>query len=359
MAESTEQDVKLCPEINLQHALKGDTMRRDGRRSDILGFTLLVGTLVILLFGAINASAEVEEVNYRLKWLINMSTVGDVYAQVNGFFKKEGLAVDVKPGGPERDAIRELELGYAQFGVASADQVIRALEKGSPLVVIAQLFQVNPLHWIYRSDKISINTLADLKGKILGVTFGKNDEIIMRTLMAQAGLTEGDVRLFSVRLDYTPFFSGSVDLWPVYINTQGVDIGGKMKAAGEEIAFFNPSDFGVRFVANSVITSARMISERPDTVRRFIRGLLRGWQVSLAPQNAAKAVETVRMFDKDTGEATMQAQLDATRPLVQPDADTPIGTIDTKAWQQTEAIMLEHKQIAKPVNVLKYIQEVR
>jgi NitT/TauT family transport system substrate-binding protein len=333
-------------------------MRRSGI-TGIMGFTIMVGALAVLLFVAANASAAEEHINYRLKWLINMSTVGDVYAQVNGFFEKEGLAVDVKPGGPERDAIRELELGYAQFGVASADQVIRALEKGSPLVVIAQLFQVNPLHWIYRHDKITINKLDDLKGKVLGVTFGKNDEIIMRTLMAQAGLGENDVRLFSVRLDYTPFYSGSVDLWPVYINTQGVDIGSKMKAAGEQIAFFNPSDFGVRFVANSVITSARMISEQPDTVRRFARGLLKGWQVSLDPANAAKAIETVRMFDKDTAEPTMQAQLDATRPLIQPDAGTRIGAIDAKAWQQTEAIMLAHKQIARPVDVLKHIQEIR
>lgn len=322
-----------------------------------MGFTIMVSAFATLAFWTVNASAAEEHVNYRLKWLINMSTVGDVYAQVNGFFEKEGLSVDVKAGGPERDAIRELELGYAQFGVASADQVIRALEKGSPLVVIAQLFQVNPLQWIYRSDKITIKTLADLKGKVLGVTFGKNDEIIMRTLMVQAGLGESDVRLFSVRLDYTPFFNGSVDLWPVYINTQGVDIGNKMKAAGEKIAFFNPSDFGVRFVANSVITSTRMISDKPDTVRRFARGLLKGWQVSLEPKNAAKAIETVRLFDKDTDESTMQSQLDTTRPLVQPDAGTRIGAIDTKAWQQTEAIMLEHKQIARPVNVVDFLQE--
>ena len=135
--------------------------------------------------------------DYRLKWLINMSTVGDVYALAQGYFKEAGMEVDVKPGGPERDAIRELELGYAQFGVASADQVIWALEKGSPIVVTAQLFQVNPLHWIYRQKKMTIQDLSDLKGKTLGVTFGKNDEIIMRTLLSRAGIREKEVRLFS------------------------------------------------------------------------------------------------------------------------------------------------------------------
>ncbi|MBI5896144.1 MAG: ABC transporter substrate-binding protein [Desulfobacterales bacterium] len=77
--------------------------------------------LAFLLCGV--APAE-QKVAYRLKWLINMSTVGDILADSMGFFKQAGLAVELKAGGPERDAIRELELGYADFGVASADQVI-------------------------------------------------------------------------------------------------------------------------------------------------------------------------------------------------------------------------------------------
>ena len=136
---------------------------------------------------------ENEEVAYRLKWLFNVSVVGDLWADVNGNFAKNGLKVAVKAGGPERDAIKELELGRAQFGVASADQVIRAVSKGAPIVVLAQLFQVNPLHWIYRPDKCILHTPQDLKGKTIGITYGGNDETIMRALLAKYGITEGQV----------------------------------------------------------------------------------------------------------------------------------------------------------------------
>ena len=63
-----------------------------------------------------------ERVSYRLKWLFNISVVGDLYANEHGMFADKGLSVDIKAGGPERDAIKELEIGRAQFGVASADQ---------------------------------------------------------------------------------------------------------------------------------------------------------------------------------------------------------------------------------------------
>jgi NitT/TauT family transport system substrate-binding protein len=147
-----------------------------------------------------------EKVAYRLKWLINASTAGDVFALDQGFFSKQGMQVAVKAGGPERDAVRELELGYAQFGVASADQVIRALAKGAKVVVLAQLFQVNPLQWIYRADDLSLKRIQDLAGQTVGITYGGNDETIMRALLATVGLDDNQVRLASVRYDYTPFF---------------------------------------------------------------------------------------------------------------------------------------------------------
>lgn len=327
--------------------LKAFRLSSLGRRVGLMACA--AGLASFLVCGA--ASAAEQKVAYRLKWLINMSTVGDVLADSLGFFKQAGLAVEIKAGGPERDAIRELELGYAQFGVASADQVIQAAAKGAPVVVVAQLFQVNPLQWIYFQDAVRLDSPADLKGKRIGVTFGKNDEIIMRTLLARAGIAEGQVRLESVRLDYTPFYKRQVDLWPVYANTQAVEIGRRLTQAGERIGFFNPGDFGVRFVANSVVTSERLVAENPELVKRFVAALMQGWRAALDPANTETAIFQVRRHDPDTPVDLLRDQLEATRRLVQPAAGTPVGRIDLPAWEQTEQIMLACGQITRPVKV--------
>ncbi len=323
---------------------------------------MLKRTAVIVLLCSLAIWADLrpanagEAVAYRLKWLINISTVGDIYALERGYFAAAGLDVTLKPGGPEHDAIRELELGHADFGVASADQIIRALEKKAPLVVLAQLFQSNPLNWIYRPGRLTIAQPGDLKGRTLGVTFGKNDEIIMRTLLQQAGIDDDQVRLFGVRLDYTPFYEGKVDLWPVYINSQGVEIADRMRRAGESIAFFNPERFGVRFVANSVVTSERLWRRKPELVRRFTGALLKGWREALDPEHDDRVIAMVRRYDPDTTPENMQAQLEATRPLIT--AGGAVGRIDREAWSQTERIMLAHRQIAAPVNVLDALRPV-
>ncbi len=315
-------------------------------------FFLISVMLFFLFFTACSEKKQpLEEVSYRLKWLFNISVVGDLWADAQGNFERNGLKVTVKPGGPEKDAIKELEIGHVQFGVASADQVIRAVSKGSPIVVLAQLFQVNPLHWIYRPDKTPLKTPQDLKGKIIGITYGGNDETIMRALLAKYNIKEDEVELFSVRYDYTPFYQGKVDLWPLYRNAQAPIIGEKLRKAGEKFDLLSPGKLGIRFVANSVVTTEKMVAEHPETVKRFKKALLQAWREALDPKNKDKAIETVLKYNPETPQEIVRKQLPATRILMLPEPDFEFGKIDVAAWKQTEQIMLAQKLIAKPVHI--------
>ncbi len=316
--------------------------------------------LLILFFVSTNGFVirnvnAFDKINYRLKWLYNTSVVGDLYALDMGFFKGAGLLVDVKAGGPERDAIRELELGRAQFGVASADQVIRAMSKGAPVIVIAQFFQENPMQFVYRKKNGPINNISDLVGKTIGITYGGNDETIMRTILLKGGIDEKKVTFFSVRYDYTPFYMGKVDVWPVYRNAQGIIIDEKLSKNGEDVQFFNPSDHGIRFVANSLVTSKKMMKEKPIIVKKFVTALLSGWNESLDFSNEEKTLRVLKKFDRDTPLTIRKKQLKITRDLIIPDKNKKLGSIDIESWKETEDIMLKQKLINKPVFVEKVL----
>ncbi|MCI5148888.1 MAG: nitrate ABC transporter substrate-binding protein [Candidatus Electrothrix sp. MAN1_4] len=304
---------------------------------------------------SVAAQAEQKKLNYRLKWIFNIGASGDIYADAAGYFTAQGLKVNVKEGSPEKNAITELELGRADFGVASADQVIRALDKGAQLIVLAQIFQVNPMQWIYRDDQPKIKTLADLRGRKIGVTFGGNDETIMRTLLIKAGIKEKEVELSGVRFDFTPFFRRKVEIWPVYQNSQGVILKEKLAQEGETVRFFNPADFGVNFVANSVVTSKKMLKEQPKIVEKFLTALMQGWTAAMNPQEKDNVLAAIKKLDKNTEDAIRKKQLAATRELVLADSQK-IGAIDVEAWKQTEAIMLQAGQIKQAVQIEKYLQ---
>ncbi len=308
---------------------------------------LLILTSLIVFSTSLQAADN--EYVYRLKWLFNSSVAGDIYADEYGYFTDAGIKVKVKEGGPGKNGINELELGQSHFAVASADQVIRALDKGADVVVLAQIFQVNPMQWIYRASHPEIKNIADLKGKNIGVTFGGNDESIMNTLFAKGGITKDDVKITGARFDFTPFLTGKVDVWPVYRNSQGVILENKLGQEGEKVRFMNPADFGVSFVANSVITSGKMIKEHPEVVDKFVQALVKGWDKAMDSSNEANSLAAIAARDKGNNDAIRKQQLEVTRALVIKDG--VFGKIDEAAWKQTEKIMLKEGQIKKAVTV--------
>lgn len=162
-------------------------------------------------------------------------------------------------------------------------------------------------------------------------------------------------------VDYTPFFQGNVDLWPIYRNAQAVIIGKRLQDAGEQIAFFNPHEAGITFVANSVITTRKMLEEYPDTVKNFMDALLTAWKESMDPANQEQVVETIHQFDLDTPMETIREQLEITRNLMLPHGDFAkggkfFGKIDTTAWKETERIMLDQKLIPEPIKIENYLK---
>ena len=78
----------------------------------------------------------------------------------------------------------------------------------------------------------------------------------------------------------------------------------------------------------------------------------------MTPANSGLAISVVQRFDRDTTRQVLQQQLNATRKLIQPHPTTVIGAIDFQGWQQTEQIMLDHRQISKPVNVVMRLKPV-
>jgi NitT/TauT family transport system substrate-binding protein len=80
--------------------------------------------------------------------------------------------------------------------------------------------------------------------------------------------------------------------------------------------------------------------------------LLSAWEFAMDPANELQVLAQIKKKDKGTKDNIRQKQLKATRPLIKPDKGTKIGIIDTRAWQQTERIMVKEKQIVAPVDVI-------
>ncbi len=68
-------------------------------QQSIIGYMIVAVVIIACICGMRTTALaqEKEEVAYRLKWLFNVSVVGDLWADVNGNFAKNGLKVAGRP----------------------------------------------------------------------------------------------------------------------------------------------------------------------------------------------------------------------------------------------------------------------
>ena len=174
----------------------------------------------------------------------------------------------------------------------SASLMAPARVQGADLVMIVSFQQKLNYRLVVRPE---IRTLADLKGKVLGVTrYGTVNDATMRLLINKLGLNpERDVTLIQVG-DSAPVvatsliagktFDGAL-LQPPYYN-KAVESGFRV--------FANMEDMDIPFQQVGLNTTQRLIARNPDVVRRVVKSIIDG--VQLIRNNPAVAKRAIGRY---------------------------------------------------------------
>ena len=309
-----------------------------------LAVVVVVGVFVYLS----NIPPASERVVLQLKWIYNAGFAGDLVAKEKGFWNEQGLDVEVRSGGVGIAPIKVVVSGDAQFGVATGDQLLLAREEDVPVVAVALAYTDNPLAWITRTSS-GIKTAKDFKGKKIGLTF-IDDEPLFNALTARVGLNpKNDVQVVPVKFDTSPFLRGEVDAFPVYRNTQGIELAAELAKQGQETHVVGVADEKVVSYSNLYFTSKNFEAKHPDIVRKFVAGVLKGW--AYAQEHPDEAAEIVAKYDRENKVDVIKQCVRATSKLVKPGASDQIGKMTEAGWQSTQQILLEAKQLKKPLDL--------
>jgi NitT/TauT family transport system substrate-binding protein len=117
-----------------------------------------------------------------------------------GFYKQEGIEVEALPSPGAVAAIQLVVGGRATAAMSNPGGPFVAIQKGSAIKFYYSA-QRGDIFGIGLPEGSGLNTLADLKGKSIGVmSFASGGTIYARGLLAQAGLTEKDYSLVEIGL---------------------------------------------------------------------------------------------------------------------------------------------------------------
>jgi NitT/TauT family transport system substrate-binding protein len=304
-----------------------------------------VASIITLALSTLCSSAFADEaVTLRLKWLNQAQFAGFYVAQQKGFYKSEGLDVNIQPGGPDFPAVQMVTGGSEQFGVTGADQILIARSKGVPVVALAVIYRRNPFV-LFSLAKSGIKAPTDYVGKNVGVKIGGNEELIYRAVLAKSEIDKTKLTEIPVKFDLTPLLAGTVDVWPGYLINEVL----AAKEKGFEVNVVYPSDYGIDLYADTLFTTEKILKEKPELAKKFVAATLKGWATAIAaPEEAAKV--TVKFGgDKLTYDHEL-AMMKASVPLLTPDSK-PVGYMDEAGWSSAQKLLLQAGFQKQPVDV--------
>ena len=177
-----------------------------------LSLMLVVGVLLSACAGSDPTATQaptptgtpvVTKVSLALDWFPNSNHAGFYMALEKGYYRDEGLEVDIfVPANPE-DVLKTVGAGRDDFGVSYQAEVLLARGAGVPVKSIAALVQ-HPLNSIMALEESGITQPRDLAGKTVGITGIPFEEALFSAMLVYDGISPADVPLVNVGFDLVP-----------------------------------------------------------------------------------------------------------------------------------------------------------
>jgi NitT/TauT family transport system substrate-binding protein len=276
--------------------------------------------------GSLAPSLAADKVSFLTSWFAQAEHGGFYQAKATGLYEKAGLDVTIKMGGPQVNGAQLLLAGDTDFMMGYDIQVLKAREQNQPLVTVASSFQFD-LQGLMAHDDVA--DIAGLKGRPILIA-GTSRLTFWPWLRAKYGFTDDQIRPYTFNLQ--PFFADETMAQQGYLSSEPF----QAQQQNEKVKFFLLADGGYPPYGSTIVTTEKMIAEKPDVVARFVKASLQGWHDYLenpAPGNALIKADNPKMSDEQIAFALVK--LKETKALDKGDAATlGIGVITAERYKE-------------------------
>ena len=144
-----------------------------------------------------------DKLSLALDWFVNPDHAHLVIAQQKGFFKEQGLEIElIEPADPSMPP-KLVAAGKADLAVTYQPQLHMQIDEELPLTRISTLVD-NPLNSLVVLEDGPIKTITDLKGKKVGFSVGGFEDVLLKVMLQHHGLSMNDVELINVNWSLSP-----------------------------------------------------------------------------------------------------------------------------------------------------------
>ena len=256
----------------------------------------LQATRALLAAAAVVATAAVqaqEKFSYMTNWYAQAEHGGFYQALATGLYKKEGLDVTLRMGGPQVNGMQLLAAGQIDCFMGFDVQMMKAREQGINAVSVGAAFQKDPLVMIGHPQ--TVKRMEDLKGKTILISADANTNY-WPWLKATYKLEDAQVRPYTFNVQ--PFIADKNVVQQGYLSSEpyAVETQGKFKPTVMLL-----SDHGWPPYSTTIVCMEDTLKKRPKAVAAFVKATMEGWRSYLkgdpAPANALIKKDNPNMTD--------------------------------------------------------------
>ncbi|MEM8852947.1 MAG: ABC transporter substrate-binding protein [Pseudomonadota bacterium] len=310
--------------------------------------TLAAGAVAALAFAT--PSVAEDDVRLRLNWMYYGSHAGFALGKDKGIYDDAGIDLDIRSGNGSSSAHRLVANGDSDFAYGSCGALVTLASQGAPITSVAVIDAMGTEAILVRPDA-GVSEIADLKGKTLLTTANAGVNTFFPIVLANAGLSEGDVRIVNVPDGalVSSYLQGSGDAVGMLGGLD--DKPAEIKAnGGDDPVAFPYSDYGVNQVGYCISTHNDTIAQQPELVDRFVDATVAAYKAAEADPDAAVA----SMADivggtmaEDQGKAQARSVLDVTLGILYSgaNADKTLGLNVPADWEGMVNLMKEYNDL--------------
>lgn len=288
------------------------------------------------------------KVKIQLSWIKQGENHGIFNAVEEGFYKDEGLDVEVIAGGPDIRPMALVAAGEVDFAMGHPVEVIAGRSNDVPVVSVLQEFQDSMTVYVAKKAN-GFETIEDIKDAKFGIWYagGEYEPQLMAEL---SGVGIDNVNWVAQKYSMVEFYEDKVDIASATLHNEFhvlLNAGYTL----EDLTVYRPSDYGAALVNNSIYTTEKMIKEHPEIVQAFVNATIRGWKWGL--QNPDKAVQNVLKHNPDLETQKQLYQVEETNKLstARSAKEFGIGYLNYADWEVSQEALIVLGLIPEPIDL--------
>jgi putative hydroxymethylpyrimidine transport system substrate-binding protein len=304
------------------------------------------------------ANKNLQKVTLMLDWYPNAVHSFLYVAQEKGYFKDQGLDVNIQMPADTNDPLKLVAAGKIDMALSYQPQIVIARDENIPVRSFAAIVR-HPLNVLMAPTDGPVKSPKDLSsGKTIGYPSVPLDEAIVQTMVKTDGGDPSKVKMVDVGWDLIPAMATKKTdaLIGGYLNHEKL----LLDKEGHPMTAFSPEKYGVPdYYELVMVAGEKALKQKPEVFKKFMSAAAKGQAyVQSHPEEGLdtllKHEDKTSPLDKEVETKSLQILL----PMM--DAkDKPFGYQDPTTWENISKWLYDSKVIktnVKPADTFINLQ---